>query len=339
MSNCAVSDCHAKYAALRRDFMQKLCDDHYAGLSMDEEMISLSNEMEIIAVRRDAAVHAGDEARAKARAEEYVAMRVGMRARIQQWLKENSARTSVARCACGAEATQAVYVKGADWPTIELQCWPCSDAGDRGGPCDGLGDRGNPCDGPCACGEVLDGATVELLAGQLKDPLDGRCACGGVLVPTASAGRTGSHRGQIGFKVPDDMLLPTCQSCGAEMLDDAAVELLNECFERQFVETWSRFYNGDPHHTGLTVEMSKLEKIFWDRALMVQIWHEDTESLRDPDAERVTAAWKRLFGEDMPKPSGPALDGGDFTVTSYAYGRLVKFDCDRTHSIWEMSKL
>jgi hypothetical protein len=72
----------------------------------------------------------------------------------------------------------------------------------------------------------------------------------------------------------------------------------------------------------------------WEDA--VRLWVEDDATLNDPDAERVGAAWHRLFGEELPHPIGPELDGGDEFFTPYSEGRVVVHDYTRCHSIWQL---
>jgi len=55
------------------------------------------------------------------------------------------------------------------------------------------------------------------------------------------------------------------------------------------------------------------------------LWQEDEMTLRDPDAERIEGAWRRLFGEDMPDESQALAehDGGDVFATLYPHGRVA----------------
>jgi 8-oxo-dGTP diphosphatase len=65
-----------------------------------------------------------------------------------------------------------------------------------------------------------------------------------------------------------------------------------------------------------------------------RLWAEDECLLRDPDAERLGAAWRRLFGEDCPEKGIDHLDEGDSSATLHENDRVVVLDCSQCHEIW-----
>jgi len=69
-----------------------------------------------------------------------------------------------------------------------------------------------------------------------------------------------------------------------------------------------------------------------------QIWVEDDALLRDPDAEGLVAAWRRIYNESMPSPVGDELDMGDAFASPYPGGRVVMRDYTKCRSIWELGK-
>lgn len=57
--------------------------------------------------------------------------------------------------------------------------------------------------------------------------------------------------------------------------------------------------------------MSELKERTWE--VGEKLWQEDDATLQDPTAEKVNAAWVRLFGEHLPASLGcPSYNGGDF---------------------------
>ena len=57
--------------------------------------------------------------------------------------------------------------------------------------------------------------------------------CGAVLVLMKGPGRLRSYRGEGGYEVPADFVIPTCLACGAEWLSDSDIEILSQALESQ----------------------------------------------------------------------------------------------------------
>jgi hypothetical protein len=55
--------------------------------------------------------------------------------------------------------------------------------------------------------------------------------CGSRLTLDARAGRLRRYRGEDGYEIPADMVIPTCTNCGALWLDSTMVTQLSSAFE------------------------------------------------------------------------------------------------------------
>ena len=59
--------------------------------------------------------------------------------------------------------------------------------------------------------------------------------CGkGKIRPTARAGRSMPYRNMKALEIPADFLIPTCDKCGAEWIDESTAEALDEALEKAY---------------------------------------------------------------------------------------------------------
>lgn len=64
--------------------------------------------------------------------------------------------------------------------------------------------------------------------------------CGGDVVLVAMEGREVCWRGRIGYAVPADLQIPTCQRCGEWWETDAVTQALDAACEAQWVDVQQR---------------------------------------------------------------------------------------------------
>jgi len=57
--------------------------------------------------------------------------------------------------------------------------------------------------------------------------------CGHTLVLMEGPGRLRSYRGESGYEVPADFVIPTCPNCNAEWLSDSDIDVLSQALESQ----------------------------------------------------------------------------------------------------------
>lgn len=62
----------------------------------------------------------------------------------------------------------------------------------------------------------------------------------GKLVPQGGAGRLFTYRRGSSYELPEDFLVPTCEACGADFLDDALEEAARELLKPRYLEDQKR---------------------------------------------------------------------------------------------------
>lgn len=58
----------------------------------------------------------------------------------------------------------------------------------------------------------------------------------GAVAPTAESGRVYLYKGNASVPIPDDFLIPTCDRCGEEYLDEETIDRLVEALEKSYRE-------------------------------------------------------------------------------------------------------